>query len=26
MDIEKNIIGVKGSIPGKTGNLISIYK
>nr|YP_010713842.1 ribosomal protein L3 [Galdieria phlegrea]UNJ16216.1 ribosomal protein L3 [Galdieria sp.]WDA99732.1 ribosomal protein L3 [Galdieria sulphuraria]WDA99924.1 ribosomal protein L3 [Galdieria phlegrea] len=26
IDIEKNIIGVKGSIPGKTGNLISIYK
>jgi large subunit ribosomal protein L3 len=26
MDIEKNIIGVKGSLPGKAGNLISIYK
>ncbi|BDE17556.1 ribosomal protein L3 (chloroplast) [Galdieria partita] len=26
IDIEKNIIGVKGSIPGKSGNLISIYK
>ncbi|EME28494.1 [pt] large subunit ribosomal protein L3 [Galdieria sulphuraria] len=26
IDIEKNVIGVKGSVPGKTGNLISIYK